>query len=465
VPDAAALVHRLYGPPGRAATNTRELLDQAAAALADLLARACAEGDPALGRMLAPVRAFLHGAAPAAEKRRLLCHPLFIEGLHGLAPFSAELQRWHEGVTDPRPPAPAGQEGPAALASLGNVALALLLRADRHWQGEHDLSTDVLGRVGFPFCDWSLALHTAQGDFLASRAVRLSLDPEQASWRLRDADEPPFLAMSRADCLRMLVENDDPADCRRLRYPNARLKPRLQRAVPLGRSPIRYDPVGFQDFQAHAGLTGGLVESLLAAIRRDAPTVYHELCAYIHTIRGFEFPRSAHGVVGSFSDPTLPGVIGINVSYTPQHEPCVDPFCFTWLGHELGHTKDYLNDNILYGSGQSLLQNAAERTGCIPRYGRPLAVRTLFQVPYVHLYEWALLMDFWEAGFRGLPWQVPGDVIAVGEDLAAEIEEAFALIEAVARLTPLGAAALCHFRDLYALALSRWNALRACGRH
>lgn len=461
MPDAAALVRRLYGPPGRPATNTRQILDGAAEALADLLDRACAEADADLGRALAPIRTFLGGPAPAAEKRRLLCHPLFIEGLHGLAPFFAVLRRWHEAVTAPRPPAPDGPPACAARASLGNVALAVRLRADPHWRGEHDLCTDVLGRVGFPFCDWSLALHTAQGEFLAGEAVRVSLDADQAAWRLGEAGEPPFLVLSRADCLRLLVENADPVDCRRLKYPNPRLKPRLQRAVPLGRSPIRYDPVAFQDFQAHAGLTGGLVEGLLNAVRRDSPAVHEELCAYVHAVRGFEFPRSSSGVVGSFSDPTLPGVMGINVSYTPRHEPCVDPFCFTWLGHELGHTKDYLNDIILYDSGQSLLENAAERTGCTPRYGRSLTVRTLFQVPYVHLYEWALLMDFWEADFRGLPWRVPGDATAVGDDLAAEIEEAFALIDERAQLTPLGAAALCHFRELYAAAAGRWHSLRS----
>src|SRR5262249_37449877 len=98
-------------------------------------------------------------------------------------------------------------------------------------------------------------------------------------------------------------------------------------------------------------------------------------------------------------------------------------------------------------------------------YGRSLTVRTLFQVPYVHLYEWVLLMDFLEADFRGLPWRVPGDATAVGDDLAAEIEEAFALIEERARLTPLGAAALRHFREMYALASARWRSLRSCEGH
>src|SRR5205823_7727683 len=122
---------------------------------------------------------------------------------------------------------------------------------------------------------------------------------------------------------------------RQLAFPHPHVKPRLQCARRLGHAPIRYDPIGFQDFQAHAGLTGGLVERLLAAIRHNSPAVYRELCTFLHTVRGFEFPPSAYGVIGSFSDPTLPGVLGLNISYTPRHEPCLDPFCFTWFGHEL----------------------------------------------------------------------------------------------------------------------------------
>jgi len=44
---------------------------------------------------------------------------------------------------------------------------------------------------------------------------------------------------------------------------------------------------------------------------------------------------------------------------------------------------------------------------------------------------------------------VPEDVDAVGDDLAAEIEEAFALIHEHARLTPLGEAALAYFEELF----------------
>jgi hypothetical protein len=315
----------------------------------------------------------------------------------------------------------------------------------------------VFGRLGFPFCNWSLTLLTDEHEFAATRLVKLSLGRDEARWRLEHVEATPFLIMSREDCLNMLVGNSDLLDGRRLKYPNPHLRPRLQWASPLLHSKITYDPIGFQDCHDHAAQTGGLVEHVLAAIRRNSPAIYHELQTFIHTVRAFELPASAHGVVASFSDPTLPGIMGINISYTEQHEPCADACCFTWFGHELGHTKDYLIDNVLFARGQSFLRNAAEQTSILPRYGRSLAVRTLFQIPYVHLYEWALLMDFLEHGFRGLPWRASVDAGAVGEDLEAEIEEAFALIEEQAQLTRLGLAALRYCRELFELAQARWR--------
>jgi hypothetical protein len=86
-------------------------------------------------------------------------------------------------------------------------------------------------------------------------------------------------------------------------------------------------------------------------------------------------------------------------------------------------------------------------------------VRTIIQVPYVHLYEWELLMNFCEAEFRGLPWRIAGGAGRVGDDLAAEIEESFELIDEWARLTPIGIAAVSHFHELFDRSKSRWQAL------
>jgi hypothetical protein len=451
MPDLAALLPRLYGAPGEYAPGG--LRTRAAAAHAGLLAHAGDRADPALDCQLDPIRAFAVGPAPAAVKRRLLCHPLFVEGLHALAPFSPVLRRWHDSVTTSPTPAPVGGDG----AALGNVALVARLRSDRGWRGEQDCCTDVLGRVGFPLSDWSLTVRTDRGDVLTRQPVTVALGPDRAAWRLGGAGGP-FLVTSREACLRMLVDNADPPDPPRVEYPDPHVRPCVQCAARLGRSGVRYDPVAFPSGRGHAGVTGGLVRRLFAAVRRNAPAVYHELRAYIRAVRGFELPPTPTGVVGSFSDPTLPGVMGINVGYTPADDPCLDPLCFTWLGHELGHTKNYLIDTVLHAGGLALTANPAEVVGPIPRYGRPLPVRTLFQIPYVHLYEWALLTDFRAAGFRGLPWRVPAGVAAAGEDLAAEIREGFGLIRECARLTPAGLAALAHFRGLYARAADRWRA-------
>jgi hypothetical protein len=452
----ATLLYRLFRPPGCSAADGEEVHRLAAVTHAGLLDRACADGGAALGHSLAPLKAFVGGVAPAAAKRRLLCHPLLIEGLHALAPLSDALRHWHDSVAAGTAASP-----PANSAVLGNVAISLILRADPHWCGDIDLCTDVIGRIGFPFCDWTLALYDPAGEPLANRVVRLALGATMARWWLTDGDASPFLVTSRSDCLRMLVDNSDPIDRDRLAIGNELVRPRLQQASHFARSPIRYDPVAFRD--GHAGLTGGVVGRVLCAVRRNSPAVYRELARLIHTVRGFEFTGSAAGAGASFSDPTLPGVIGVGLSYTSTDQPRLDPFCFTWFGHELGHTKDYLCDSVLYGCGRPLVLNPAEMTDPIPRYGRPLAVRTLFQVPYVHLYEWALLMDFWEAGFRGLPWPAPAGAAAVGDDLAAEIKEAFALIRDRAKLTRLGELALRHFRELYALALARWRYVRSHG--
>src|SRR5262249_53444706 len=159
---------------------------------------------------------------------------------------------------------------------------------------------------------------------------------------------------SHDDCLHLLVDNLDPVDRHRLEFPHPHVKPRLQCAPRVGQSQVHYDAVAFQNFQEHAALTGGLVEAVLAAIRRNSPAIYREFAAFSHAVRGFEFPHLASGVVATFSDPTIPGVMSINVPYSVNDEPCIDAHCFTWFGHELGHTKDYLIDTILYREGVAL---------------------------------------------------------------------------------------------------------------
>src|SRR5262249_35728037 len=157
---------------------------------------------------------------------------------------------------------PAAPTVPAARSSLGNVALVARLRVDRRWQGEQDLCTDEFGRVGFPLSDWGVTLRTDRHEVLTRQAVTLSLGRDQATWRRAAAGGEPVLVTSREDCLRMVADNADPVDRRRVEFPDPRVRPRLERACRLGHSRVRYDPVAFPDGRAHAGLTGGLVERL-----------------------------------------------------------------------------------------------------------------------------------------------------------------------------------------------------------
>jgi hypothetical protein len=447
-----SLVRSLFAAPGQAFADPAALLRRAASAYAALLSLAMKRDE--LADSLAPIGDYLDGSASAARKRRVLCHPLFVEGLHALAPFSSELQTWHDSVA-PRPRQPTTDA--AAAASLGNVALALRLRVDRGWCGRCDCCTDLLGRLGFPFCDWTFRLCSETGLPLAHHAVSLTLDHDRACWRLGDEPDHPFLVMPRADCERMLIDRDAELDGRRLRFPDSAVQIKITCAGRLGRSNVRYDPVAFAEETDHAAVAGGLIARVVEAIRDDSPAVYREFRTYVRTVRGYEFPRAAG--VASFSDPTMPGVMSVSVACTDDGEPCLDPFCFTWFGHEMGHTKDYHSDTILYVRGESLVSNGGDWSAPIPRYGRPLAVRTIIQVPYVHLYEWELLMDFCEAEFRGLPWRVAGGAGAVGDGFAAEIEESFDLIDEYARLTPIGAAAVSRFRQLFDRSKSRWRSL------
>jgi len=173
-------------------------------------------------------------------------------------------------------------------------------------------------------------------------------------------------------------------------------------------------------------------------------------------IQGFELPETSLGDVGSFSDPLHPGVMGLNVPYTSDDKPCITPFCFTWLAHELAHTRHYLIDTVVASHGEQIVRNAAEMTDVIPRYGRALSIRTLVQVPYVHLYELTVLMDVLDKGLDVLPWDVTEDPITFGDDIVAEIDEAVEMLPVRADLTPFGAAAFAHVQQVCKAGTERW---------
>src|SRR5262249_21781608 len=156
-------------------TQTDELLGRVAAVHRSLLSAACSEGGSALAAGLSSLEEYLDGPASALDKRRLLCHPLLIEGLHGLAACSDTIRGWHDCVAAPSPHSPAsrlgvsysrGENENSGPTSLGNIGLVCALRSNRAWQGEQLLCTDLLGRIGLPFSDWTLILYTNENDFL-----------------------------------------------------------------------------------------------------------------------------------------------------------------------------------------------------------------------------------------------------------------------------------------------------------
>ena len=127
------------------------------------------------------------------------------------------------------------------------------------------------------------------------------------------------------------------------------------------------------------------------------------------------------------------------------------------LGHELGHTLHYLIEDVAYLHHWRFLENPGEDTPVLPRDGRSLRVRTLFQIPYVHLFEWWLLMLFQRVHFSGLPWQNFEDAHRVGEEVRSEIRESFELLAEYAQLTAAGRAVVERLRELVEEADGQWR--------
>ena len=458
--SAGMIVPRLFRMPGDPQTRTADLLAEAAAGY-ELLLNRIVRGPP--GNCPPAIRSLallLDDPALWHVRSRLLADPILIEALHACRgalpqagardfPGASHSRRTFDADCAPR-------DGP------GHLVLPLLLRSDAAWCGTLESSTDAFGRLQFPLCDWTIALrrHTGQpAEVVAGEGVLIQADAAAVRFRLAASDHP-FLRLTRDGARRMFVENDpelSPAD---VRFGNGGVCPRVQFAPALRPRGVRFDPVCFENPREHTGWTGAIVAGVVAALREVSPLIGEEFGSCMHSIRGFELPRVSAGVVQSFSTPSLPRVMGINIPYTVDGDPQLDPFCFTWFGHELAHTKHYLIDAVAYGNGWTFLTNPEDLSPPLPRYGRSLPVRTLFQLPYTHLYEWTLLMDFMEADWQGLPWDVNADATAAGEEMRSEIEEGFGLIAGCARLTAWGRSAVRHFLRLYRDAGSRWR--RAC---
>jgi hypothetical protein len=400
-----------------------------------------------------------------AARQRLLLAPAFIEGLHAAAVISPTVAAWHTSIAEPSIATLCPATTPQHADRLGNSLLSLRLREDPTWQGRVSLRTDHFGRLRFPLSDWSIELlcrDAGPHSVLADEPTTAKLTRGDIQFAVDRYDSENVVVIPRRDCLRMLVGNDGAIDGRNIVYPSGETTARLHFA---GRIPgwhVRYDPMTFTN-ASHAGITGGLTAAILNAIRTNSPTIATEFDGLLSTIRGWELPPAAYGTIQSFSDPTLPRVMNLNVSYTDDEGVQIDPFCFTWFAHELGHTKSYFIETILQVLGFSLTPTHGNYTEFVERYNRRLPIRTLLQIPYTHLYEWSLLLALVENDFAALPWLIEADPIVFGEDLRAEIEEAFDRINREVQVTDCGHVVLSRLWALSKEVLAQWRRVR--GRH
>jgi hypothetical protein len=454
--------------PGNGARESDKILGLAAEAHRRLLKCAASEAvaGGTAGSVLRSICALLERLSCRAVARRSLVDPAFVEGLHRAIAVSPTLADWHRRIAEPSIASVGPPADTESAHRLGNSLLTLCLRDDPQWRGRISLRTDVYGRLRFPLSDWSLALcgDDGPGCVLSDEVVTASLTRHEVRLSLGGSAGRDLLAMPRDEWLRMMLKNDPNLDGRRIRFAASDVTTRLQFAGFVPGSRVRYEPVTFGDRDGHSALTGSVVAAILNAIAHHSPGIAREFDTLMSAVRGWELPAAAYGTIQSFSDPTLPRVMGINVPYGPADEPRICPFCFTWFGHELGHTKSYLIETILHVRGETLTTNQADYTDVIERYGRALSLRTLLQVPYTHLHEWVLLMDLMEGSFAALPWEIADDPVEFGDDIHQEIVEAFDRIERESKLTPCGRAAVSRLHSICSEAQVRWQSVRTLGR-
>ncbi len=452
-------VARVFSMPGDPASCKLDLHPLAARAMQSLILRAT-QAESCRAGPLSQLTELLD-RLPTQDADRWLTHPLFFSSLHGLSPVNPILDDWHQQVATPNMADILPAVSPLQC-TLGNLLLPLLLRDDPEWCGELTLRSDALGRVRFPRSNWSIALYDLHDDaVMAVEPIQLRVTTRQADFVLTSRSVQPVMTMPRRELMSIVIGlSSNSIDVDRFEFFDPEVGISFQLATPLGNAKPLYDSICFMDVEGHARCTGQIIAEVLKTIEHHSPTIHRELQHYIQTIRGFELLRSRDGVVGSFSDPTLPGVMNVNVYYNENHAPCLSPFCFTWFGHELGHTKNYLIDTIAYEHGCTFVTNHRDKSPHIPRYGRALRVRSLIQIPYVHLYEWTMLMDFCVAGLGHLPWEVNEDPIAFGDSIQEDIKESLVLIRDSAHLTSAGESLLARMIGLIQLASQQWNELR-----
>lgn len=443
---------------------------------------------------LAIITNLLNQRLTPVQRDNWLSSPSWAESLHAISAHNPVLRKWHEAVATPsiNDVAPVAEDD---AGYLGQFLLPLVLRDSPQVCGRFAVRTDLLGRIVFPDSDWRIELrqkatppaltehdsepraHKAkEGDqardrdsqddntsdrILARELILVFLDPLNACFYREDGSQPCF-SMPRTCLLRMLANQSSGIAYDVHQSDTTEVK--LSRMSHFGSSQVRYEPAYFSNNASResAALVGGVIDDILHSIAQFAPELHNEFCTYVHAIRGYEIPPLDGQLIGSFSDPTQPGVMNMNITFREQ-QPLLSPHCFTWFGHELAHTRSYLVDTLAHQSEMSFVRNRREMTPRISRYGRGFPIRTLVQIPYVHMYEWDLLMDAYQGGYFQTTDIAGLDVNSVADEIRAEIADGFQFIERYADLTKLGQRALEHQKELYRKCKRRWSRI-GCGR-
>ena len=161
-----------------------------------------------------------------------------------------------------------------AGSSLDNIILPRRLKqvvnGHKTTCGRFQLCSDIYGRVRFPGSDWSITLETCSlsgNEVLARQNLSLVIDDLRARWYVNGDQQTPVLELPSEVCFGIVLNTIPALDRRDVICPHPRVRPRIRRAERLGDTPVRYDPIAFQHFAAHADITGAIVSQVLAAMR------------------------------------------------------------------------------------------------------------------------------------------------------------------------------------------------------
>ncbi len=481
MPTVNDFVADVFLLPGEERATTFSLRREAIRSMESLMRQASSfDGESS---DLAIVADLIQRRLTPVQRDNWLSSPNWAEALHAISAHNPVLRKWHEAVATPsiNDVAPQAEDD---AGYLGQFLLPLVLHDSPQVCGRFALRTDLLGRIVFPDSDWRIELreqssqppaassmtsaettddaHSGSSQrILARELILLYLDPLNACFYREDGSQPCF-SMPRT-CLMRLLANQANGIAYDVHQSDT-TGVSLSRMSRFDSTPVRYEPAYFigETPEESAALTGGVIDDILHTIAQFAPELHNEFCTYVHAIRGYGIPPLNGQLIGSFSDPTQPGVMSLNVTFEEQ-QPLLEPHCFTWFGHELAHTRSYLVDTVAHQSEMAFVRNRRELTPKISRYDRSFPIRTLVQIPYVHMYEWDLLMDAYQSGYFHSATVEGADPNAIVEEIREEIADGFQFIERYADLTELGQNALEHQKELYRDCKRRWSRI-GCGR-